>query len=801
MAIVLTGKSRVGGDTHGVVRIGAQVERREDGRLVTGEATYTDDVDYQRLAHMIVARSRYGHAIIEQVDTTEAEEMDGVLDVLTGDDLTAADIPGEVPIGWEMPKMHNPTYPILCRDQALYHGQPIAVVVAEDRYVANDAAGKIGVAYDRLDAVTDPVLALEDGSPTVHEGAPDNRAVEWEVGDADAVEDAFKEADHIVDLELVNQRVIPDAMEPRATVAEYDVSADKLSVHMASQNPHLHREMLAEALAHPEHRIRVVAPEVGGGFGSKTPLYPEEALTTWCAKRLGRPVKWQATRSEAHMGDAHGRGLTIDAAIALDDDGRIRGLRSEVIANMGAYLLFFAPHVPTIVHGSALSGAYDIPAIHCQVTGAFTNATPMDAYRGAGQPEACFLLERLVHLAACELGMDPVEIRRRNFIDPEQFPFTTKTGAVYDSGDYEAALNTALEAVDYAALRERQRELREEERYLGIGISSFVQSSGMGPSRLAGQKGAKRGFWESGIVRFHLSGTVTAYVGTSDHGQGHETSFAQILSDHLGVPFDDIEIIESDTDEVPYGLGTYASRSAPVGGSALVESAEKLVEKGRQIAAHHLEASVDDVVFDDGVYHVSGTFERSLAIQEIARQACLAHDLPAELEPGFEMTTFYDPTDFTCPFGTHIVVVEVDPQAGEVEFERYVAVTDCGPQINPTIVEGQVHGAIAQGLGQALYEEAVYDDKGTLLTGTMQDYAIPKASQLPELWTDWTETPCPHNPLGVKGVGEAGTIASPPAIVNAIVDALAPFGVTHLEMPITGERIWNRVNDASTQST
>jgi carbon-monoxide dehydrogenase large subunit len=776
--------------------IGSRVERREDAPYLTGDAAYTDDIQPSNTTHLAILRSQYAHAQVDSLDTSTAARRDDVLTVLTRADLAEADVPGTIPVGWEMPGMCHPDYHILAGETARYQGEPLAAVVAEDRYAAHGALDDIDVAYDRLEPVVEPREALHDDAPTVHEDAPDNVAVDWEVGDDARTDEAFADAENTVGLAIRNQRVHPTAMEPRGALAEYDRSSGTLSVHMSSQNPHIHRRLLSTSLAHPENRIRVVSPDVGGGFGSKSPLYPGETLAAWSACRLERPVKWQATRTEGYLSDAHGRGIDIEAELAFDDDGTIRGLRSDAVANNGAYQLFFAPHVPTIVHGSALSGAYDIPAIHARIVCAYTNTVPMDAYRGAGQPEACFLVERLVDTAARELGVDPVAFRRQNVVDPDQFPFTTRTGAVYDSGDYRQALDRALDTAGYDALRERQRELRGEGRYLGIGVSTFTQSSGMGPSRLLGESGAKHGFWESSLIRFQPSGTVTAYVGTHSHGQGHETSFAQILSDRLGVPPEDVEIVEGDTDRVQSGQGTYGSRSGPVGGGALAQCADKVVEKARRIAAHHLEADADDVVFEDGQFHPAGAPGRTMGIGEVARQAYLAHDVPEGLEPGLEETAFYDPEGFTSPFGTHVVAVEVDPRSGEVEVERYVAVTDCGTQINPTIVEGQIHGAIAQGFGQARHEGVVYDEQGNLVTGSMQDYAVPKATQVPEVETDSTVTESPHNPLGVKGVGEAGTIASPPAVVNAIVDALEPFGVEHLEMPVTSETVWQAVRTA-----
>jgi carbon-monoxide dehydrogenase large subunit len=791
--------------------LGSAVERREDPALITGEADYTDDIQRPNMAHMAVLRSQYGHAAVEGIDTSGAEAMDGVLGVFTAADL---DVPGEVPVGWLLPSLKTPPHPLLAEDRVRYQGDGVAIVVAEERYIARDALDAIEVDYERLDAVVDPREAVQADAPTLHDSLTEgptedppgaegeseelgaNVAFDWEIGDGDATDEAFAEAAHTVAVDLENQRLIPNAMEPRATVAEYKPGTEEVDVHMTSQNPHLHRLLMSGVLGVPEHKLRINAPEVGGGFGSKIHHYPDEALATWAAMELERPVKWQATRTETYLTDAHGRDHVTHAELAMDSAGTITGMRVKTYAGMGAYLSTFAPSVPTYLYGTLLSGQYDIPAIHCNVVGAFTNGAPVDAYRGAGRPEALYVVERLITLGAREMGMDPAAFRRQNFIPEDDFPHETPVAVVYDSGDYEPALDKALEMVDYEELRERQEELREEGRYLGIGFSSYIEACGLAPSELAGQLGAQAGLWESGLVRVHPSGSVTAFCGTSGHGQGHETTYAQIVSDELGIPYDDIEIVEGDTDEIPQGMGTYGSRSAAVGGSALSTSATKVVEKARRIAAHQLEAAEEDVEFEAGEFRVRGAPERSMAIQEVAQASYLAHDIPEDMEPGLEETSFYDPENFVFPFGTHVAVVEVDPESGEIDFERYVAVDDVGNQINPKIVEGQIHGGIAQGVGQALYEGAEYDDNGTLLTGSMQDYAVPKAEHIPSMEIDNTVTPSPHNPLGVKGVGEAGTIAAPQAVVNAVTDALQPFGVDHIDMPTTEEKVWRAVNDA-----
>jgi carbon-monoxide dehydrogenase large subunit len=769
---------------------GAPVRRREDRPLLTGDAQYTDDISREGVLHLAFTRSHHAHARVEAIDTSTAEGMDGVVAVYTAADVADSGVPGEIPPVWLLPDLKTPPYPMLARERVRFQGQPVAAVVAESRYLAADAADAVDVTYERLDAVTSPGAATTEGAPQLHDEAPNNVAAEWEIGDAEATDAAFDRADHVVELDLVNQRLLPTAMEPRAVLAAYDASTGKATVHMSTQCPHLHRRFFCEMLDVPEHKMRVVAPDVGGGFGSKDSAHPDEALTIWAALQLERPVKWVATRTEGYASTGHGRGHETHAEMALSDDGDVLAIRVHTDGDLGGYVSTFGALNPTWGYAPMLPGQYAMEAMHCTVTEAFTNAVPTEPYRGAGRPEASYVIERLVHLAAREVGVDPAELRRRNYIPSEAFPYETVAGYLYDSGDYEKPLDRALELVGYDDLRERQAELRDEDRYLGIGISSYVESCGYGPSEIVGQIGGQLGLWETGVVRFHPSGTVTVFCGTSGHGQGHQTTYAQIVADELGIDFDDVEVVEGDTDEVPMGMGTYGSRSVTVGGAAVLTSARKAVEKARQIAAHQLEAGVEDVEFEDGEFRVTGAPDRAIHIQEVARQAYLAHDLPDGLEPGLEEESFYDPENLVFPFGVHVVVVEVDADTGELSFEKYVAVDDCGEQINPKIVEGQVHGAIAQGLGQGRFEGVVYDESGNLVTGSMQDYAVPKAHQLPHFDTDHTVTPCPHNPLGVKGVGEAGTIAAPQAVVNAVCDALSPLGVDHIDMPVTDEAVW-----------
>ena len=768
---------------------GSSVERREDRSLLTGEAKFTDDL-LPDAAHLAILRSQYAHATIEDVDTSAAEARDDVIAVFTGADIEETGIPNAIPTAWMLPGLVTPQYKIMATDKVRHTGDAVAAVVAEDRYAARAALDDIEVSYERLDAVTTPDEAV-DADVTVHDDAPDNVAFDFELGDADAVDAAFEDADTVSTVELTQPRIVPNPVEPRAAAAEYEPGTNELTVWMTSQNPHLHRMLMSTAsLGHPEHKLRIVAPEVGGGFGNKIYHYPDEAITAWCAKQLGQAVKWQATRTEDFVAGSHGRDHVTEAEMALDDDGTIRGLRVETHAGMGAHLLQFATATPSYLYATILSGEYDIPAIHCRVVGAFTNTAPVDAYRGAGRAEGIYVLERLLDVAADDLDVDPAEIRRQNLVPADEFPFETAVALVYDSGEYERAMDRALEIVDYEALREEQAEAREDGRYIGIGMANFVESAGLSPSKAAGELGAVAGGWEAGVVRFHPSGKVYVSVGSADQGQGHRTTMAQVAAEELGIPLDDVDVVEGDTDEVPQGMGTYGSRSGPVGGGAVATSARKVVDKARAIAAHQLEVSEDDIEFEDGEFQVAGAPDRSIGIQALAMQAYTAHDIPDGMEPGLEATSYYDPANFTFPFGTHVAVVEVEPETGEVEVQRYVAVDDCGEQINPMIVEGQIHGGIAQGVGAALMEAAEYDDNGTLVTGSLTDYSLPHAHDLPDFETESTVTPSPHNPIGVKGVGESATIAGTPTIVNAVVDALEPFDVDHLDMPITDERVW-----------
>ncbi len=776
---------------------GAKIKRREDPRLITGRATYTDDLQPAGLAYAHIVRSPHAHARIKRIDIEAARRHPGVVGVFTGKDLQGKINP--IPTAWLIPNsdLKTPPHPALALDTVRYAGDGVAVVVAEDRYSARDAAGLVRVEYEPLPAVVDQRKATERGAPQIHADVPNNLAFTWALGDAGKADAAFKEAERggvVLSQRFVNQRLIPNALETRAVVAHYNSGSGDLTVSYTTQNPHIARFVMSVVTGIPEHKIRIIAPEVGGGFGSKIPFYADEAIVVFCAKATGRPVKWTEDRSENYLATIHGRDHITDLEVAATRDGKITALRGKTWANLGAYLSTAAPGVPTILHGLMLTGCYTIPNLHYVVHGVFTNTTPVDAYRGAGRPEATYMIERVVDLVAQKLNLDPVVVRRKNFIQPDAFPYTTVEGVTYDSGNYGPALDKALELVDYKRLREEQKRGPRNGKRLGIGLSTYVEICGLGPSAVAGATGFQGGLWESAIVRLHPTGKVTVLTGASPHGQGEETTFAQIVAEELGIPIEDIEVAHGDTAMIPMGWGTYGSRTTVVGGAAIVLAARKVREKATKIAAHLLEAAEKDIAFDQGRFAVRGSPDRAKTIQEVTLQAYLAWNLPPGVEPALEASAFFDPSNFTFPFGAHAAVVEVDTETGQVELKRYAAVDDCGRVINPLIVDGQVHGGLVQGIAQALYEGAAYGPDGQLLTGTMADYAVPKAHMFPAFATDRTVTPSPHNPLGVKGVGETGTIASTPAIVNAVVDALRPDGITHLDMPLTPERIWTALH-------
>jgi len=772
---------------------GQSIKRREDPKYLTGQSHYTDDLTPSGTLYAAIVRSPYAHARIASINIEEAQKRPGVVAVYTGADLRGRIAP--LPCTWIFPGMKVPVHPVLAFETVRYVGDGVAVVVAEDRYAAEDALDAIQIDYEPFEVVTNQEQAMQPGAPTIHDNVPQNIATVWRNGKGDFAQ-AVTSADVHLKQRLINQPLIPTALEPRAVLAQYTPATQELVLFTSTQAPHLVRRLLSETINIPEHKLRVIAPDVGGGFGSKLHFYAEEALCAFLARELGRPVKWCETRSENFLATTHGRDHIQDVEIAALRDGTITGLKVTSSANLGAYLSTMGPGIPTLNFGLMVSGTYAIPVIDCTVYGVLTNTTPVDTYRGAGRPEATYLIERAIDLVARELGMDPAAIRHKNFIPPQAFPFTTAAGIIYDSGNYPANLSRALERIGYQEQRKRQEELRQQGRYLGIGISTYVEFCGMSPTRLLPRIGFERGGWESALVRVHPNGTLTVYSGSSAHGQGHETSFAQIAADELGLPIEDIAIVENDTAQVPFGNGTFNSRSMPVGGSAIKQSLEKIIVKAKKFAAHLLEVAEEDILFQNGEFAVRGTPSRVLTFKDVSRAAYLASDYPAGLEPGLEEQSFYDPVALTSPFGSYVTVVEVDAETGEITIERFVAVDDCGNIINPLLATGQVHGGLAQGIGQALFEGAEYNEQGQLLTGTLMDYAIPRAEDLPTFETDHTVTPTPVNALGVKGIGEAGAIGAPPAIVNAVVDALAPFGIRHLDMPLKPEKVWQAIQRA-----
>jgi len=744
------------------------------------------------MAYAAILRSPHAHAKINSIDTSAAKAAPGVVAVYTG--AETGGVLNPIPCAWIPPEsdVKAVAHPALATDVVRYQGDAVAVIVAEDRYQAEDALELINVDYSPLPVVVSPEAAMQPGAPQLHEDAPNNQAFHWvsEGGDTDA---AFAAADVIVKDTILQQRLIPNAMEPRSAVASWSAAMAELTLWTTSQNPHICRFLSSLVTGIAEHKIRVIATEVGGGFGSKIPVYADEMIASFCSMQLNRPVKWTATRSEGYQSTIHGRDHIEHVEMAATREGKITAVRSVIYAGMGAYLSTAGPGVPTILHGLMYSGPYDVGATKADIYGVFNNATPVDAYRGAGRPEATFLVERLVDLLAAELGTDPVELRRKNLIPKFEDGHEVISGITYDSGDYETLMDKVLDHVDYKALRQEQATAREHGHYMGIGISTYSEICGLGPSQVAGAVGFGGGLWESAIVRFHPTGKVNVFSGASPHGQGEETTFAQIISDELGVDVDDVTLVHSDTSLTPMGWGTYGSRTTAVGAAAMVLAAREVKEKARLLAAHLLEAAEADVEYQDGKFFVKGSPDQSKGIAEIATMANVAWNLPEGMTPGLEASAFYDPPNFVYPFGTHLAVVDVDKDNGHIVLRRYVAGDDCGPQINPMIVEGQIHGGVVQGAGQTLWEGAVYDDNGQLLTGSMTDYALPKAHLLPQIETLHTETPSPHNPLGVKGIGETGAIASTVAIYNAVIDALRPLGVTHIDMPLTPEKVWQAI--------
>src|SRR5262245_7092502 len=762
--------------------VGQAVKRKEDPRLGSGSSSYVDDIALPGMLHMAVTRSIHAHARIKHIDISKALRLTGVHTIVTGQEI--ANKCGPIPVAGEIPKMKKPVMHLLATTKVIYVGQPIAAVLATDKYIARDAADLIEIEYEPLPAVTNPEKALQPGSPVIHEEFSDNQAYTFgfETGNTD---EAFRNADVVVKERFVNQRLAPVSMEPRGTVATMQMPDNELVVWSSTQIPHLLKTQLAVMVGIPENRARVIAPEVGGAFGSKLNVYAEEGLVAYLALKTGKPVKWIESRRENIACTIHGRDQINYVELALKKDGTILGMRVKVIADIGAYYQLLTAIIPQLT-GLLAPGAYKVPAFKFDLISAFTNKMATDAYRGAGRPEATYLIERIVDVAAQKLNMDPAEIRRKNFPQPSEFPFQTSGGVVYDSANYEKALDKALQISDYAGLRRKQAELRKQGKYMGIGLSSYVEICAMGPS-----VAMPAGGWESSTVRIDPTGKVTILTGASPHGQGQETSFAQIAADGLGIGMDDVFVQHGDTSRLPYGIGTFGSRATAVGGTAMFNAVQDLKKKMAKIAGHILQVDPEKFGFEDRKLIAQDGSGKSMNYGDVVTQAYIARQLPPGTEPGLEATRFFEPSNFTFPFGTHVCVIEVDEETGEPKITKYVAVDDCGNVINPLLVEGQVHGGIVQGVAQALYEEVVYDENGQLLTGSLMDYALPRAHDLPNLELDRTVTPSPVNPMGVKGVGEAGTIGSTPAVVNAVVDALSPFGVTHVDMPVRPEKLWN----------
>lgn len=763
--------------------MGARVTRREDPRLITGRSTYVDDLTLPRMTYAAFVRSPHAHARIGRIETRAAKANPGVFAVLSADDLEGV---GDIPTAPQIEGMKVPKHPPLARERVAHVGEPVAVVIANSASAARDAAELVEVDYQELPPVVDLEKACK-GAPYVHDELGTNVAFTMTVAGGD-VESAFKAAHVTVDERLLNQRLAPVSIEPRGVLAQWERGPQQLTLWSSTQIPHLLRTQLAVVLGIPEHRIRTIAPEVGGGFGSKLNVYAEEVVCAFAARALGMPVKYVETRSESFMTTVHGRDQIDFIEVAADKDGKITGLKVEILANLGAYHQLLTPAIPTLTVLMA-PGAYDIRNVAVKLEGIFTTEVPTDAYRGAGRPEATYLIERAVDLIAGRLRMDPAEVRRRNLVRREQFPYTTAVGLTYDSGDYHAAFEKALLLSGYDQMRERQEQARQEGKIVGIGLSSYVEVCGMGPSAALPAPG-----WGSATVRVEPTGRVTVMTGASPHGQGEETTFAQIVADRLGVPIDDVLVLHGDSSIVQYGIGTFGSRSTAVDGTALYRALDTIREKALKIAAHMMEANITDLEFREGTINVKGNPEKAMSIGQVAFAAFRGVNLPAGMEPGLEATRRFEPANFVYPFGTHVCMLEIERATGEVKIVKYVAVDDCGNVINPMIVEGQIHGGITQGIAQALYEEVVYDENGQLASGSLLQYAVPHASQVPRYELDRTVTPTDVNPMGIKGIGEAGTIGSTPAVVNAVVDALAPMDVVHLDMPCKPERIWRAIN-------
>jgi carbon-monoxide dehydrogenase large subunit len=777
--------------------IGKSVERKEDYRFLTGNGQYTDDITQANQSYAYFLRSPHAHARIRGIDTAAALKAPGVLAIYTGKDFENV---GGLPCGWlinnmDGTPMKEPKHAVLALDKARYVGDQVALVVADTLQAAKDAANLVDVDYEILPAVADTGTADKAGA-AVHDIAPDNVCYVWGCGDKAATDAAFAKAAHVTKLDLVNNRLVPNALEPRAANAFFSKADDSYTLYVSNQNPHVERLLMtAFVLGLPEHKVRVVAPDVGGGFGSKIYLYAEETALVWASKKVGRPIKWTAERSESFLSDAHGRDHVTRAELALDKYGTFLALRVHTTANMGAYLSTFASCIPTILYATLLAGQYKTPAIYCEVKAVFTNTAPVDAYRGAGRPEATYVVERIVETAAREMNIDPAEIRRRNFVTT--FPYATPVGLTYDTGDYNATLVRAQQLADVAGFAKRKADSAKKGMLRGLGYACYIEACGLAPSNIAGALGARAGLFEAGEVRVHPTGKVTVFTGSHSHGQGHETTFAQVVADKLGISMDDVDIQHGDTGKIVFGMGTYGSRSLAVGGTAIVKATDKIIAKGKKIAAHLLEASDADIEFTNGEFRVAGT-DRKKTFAEVSLTAYVPHNYPLDkLEPGLNENAFYDPTNFTYPAGSYVCEVEIDPATGVTRIDRFTAVDDFGNIVNPMIVEGQVHGGLAQGIGQALLEGCQYNEDGQLVTGTMMDYAMPRADDLPKFLVETAKgTPCTHNPLGVKGCGEAGAIGSPAAVINAITDAVWHLGIKDVPMPASPHTVWKTLRAA-----
>jgi aerobic carbon-monoxide dehydrogenase large subunit len=777
----------------GVEGIGASVLRKEDKRFITGKGRYVDDIKVIGMTHAHFIRSPHAHAKVKSIDSAEAMKCAGVVAVLTGQQIVDDKI-GNLICGWAITSkdgtpMKMGAWPAMAPETVRFVGQAVAVVIAETKNQARDAAEAVVINYEELPAAADIRAAIAPGAPQLHPEAPGNVIYDWTIGEEAATDAAFKSAANVVALDITNNRLVPNAMEPRAAIAEYDAAEEHFTLYTTSQNPHVARLVLSAFYnVAPEHKLRVIAPDVGGGFGSKIFIYPEEMVALWASKKVGRPVKWTGDRSEAFLTDAHGRDHLTKAEIAFDKDNKITGLRVKTYANLGAYMSLFSSSVPTYLYATLLSGQYNIPNIFAEVISVYSNTVPVDAYRGAGRPEASFVVERLMETAARQLKVDPTELRRKNFIT--QFPHQTPVIMAYDVGDFGASLDAAMKAIDYAGFPARKAKAKSEGKLRGIGVSCYIEACGIAPSKAVGSLGAGVGLWESAEIRVNPVGTIEVLTGSHSHGQSHETTFCQLIAERLGVPISQVSIVHGDTDKVQFGMGTYGSRSIAVGGTAIIKAMEKVEAKAKKIAAHALEASENDIVIENGEFKVTGT-DKSIALPVVALAAYTAHNLPDGMEPGLKETAFYDPTNFTFPAGSYICEMEIDPNTGKSTFVNFVAADDFGKLINPMVVEGQVHGGLVQGIGQALLEGVVYDASGQLLTASFMDYAMPRASDVPSFKLSHTTTPCPSNPLGVKGCGEAGAIGASAAVINAITDAI---GNNKLEMPASSDRVWHAIH-------